>query len=307
MALLNLADGGRLSYESVGSGRPIVLLHGWGMRAGYFEAQAAALSSRYRIVAPDLRGHGGSSPLERDQGLPTLVGDVAELLRRLDLRDTLVVGWSMGAMVSWGLMERAEAGRVSALATIDMVPRLLNGDGWTFGLRDGTDAGVFSDVVQRMQTDWPAFTQVFVPRIVARGRLAERAALVERLIADAQDNDPVSMARLWLSMANQNFRERLTALDIPCLVAYGARSQLYSEEASRWLAGRLPNARSVRFEDSGHAPHLEEPEKFNRELAAFAEETSTAGRSIPERSGAKTPAEETPAANAPSAASTTRH
>ena len=278
MKILNLADGGLLKYESEGSGRPIVLLHGWGMRAEYFRQQIAAWSPRFQVVVPDLRGHGRSSHLEDGQGLPTLVDDVAELLVSLDLSGSLLVGWSMGAMVAWGVMQRKEAARVSGLVTIDMVPRLLNDENWKFGLREGKDASVFSTVTARMIADWPGFTRIFVPRIFAGGHRQECKALADRIVNETEKNDPESMARLWLSMAEQDFRSKLAQINTPTLVVHGARSQLYSKDASNWVVSHMPNARLIEFANSGHAPHLEEPDLFNQAIEKFADEIYSQSR-----------------------------
>ena len=271
MKILNLKDHELLKYESEGSGRPIVLLHGWGMQADFFREQIAALSPNFQVVVPDLRGHGQSSHLRNGQGLPTLVDDVAELLVSLDLSEALLVGWSMGAMVAWGVLQGKEASRISGLVTIDMVPRILNDENWKFGLREGKDASVFSTITARMIADWPGFTRVFVPRIFASGRRAECKALADRIINKTQENHPESMARLWLSMADQDFRRKLPEINTPTLVIHGALSQLYSEEASEWVAGQMPNARRVDFANSGHAPHLEEPDLFNHTIEKFAD------------------------------------
>lgn len=273
MNILELKDGGHLAYEDEGAGRPIVFLHGWGMQSTYFKAQIAALSPQFRVVVPDLRGHGQSSHLEDGQGLPTLVDDVAELLVHLDLSQALVVGWSMGAMVTWGLLQHKESARVSALVSIDMVPRILNDEAWTFGLRVGSDASVFSGVVKRMLADWPRFTRIFVPRIFAHESGAQQQALVDWMVAETEDNHPPSMAQLWMSIGDQDFRKDLVNLQLPTLIIFGRRSQLYRPEASEWLADNIANATRVGFANSGHAPHLEEPDLFNREIESFARQT----------------------------------
>lgn len=269
MPRLGLRDRGEMAYDDVGAGRPVVLLHGWGMRRDYFADQVRALAGNYRCIVPDLRGHGASTPLGEDHGLETLAADVGDLLSSLYLQDVTLVGWSMGAMVCWQLMHGPEARRVSALVSIDMVPRLLNDGDWRFGLRDGESVEVFNGAVESMRRHWGAFTRIFVPRIVAAGQEQRQRDLLRRIVADTSGNDPDSMARLWTSMARQDFRDRLADIRVPCLVTYGALSKLYRTEASDWLLQRLPHARGLRFEHSGHAPHLEEPDKFNEELCAF--------------------------------------
>lgn len=273
MKNLILKDGGLLKYEDQGSGRAILLLHGWGMQSEFFKEQIARLSPRFRVVVPDLRGHGQSSELQDGQGLSTLVDDVAELLVDLDLSQVIVIGWSMGAMISWSLLQRTEAARVSALVSIDMVPKLLNDPSWSFGLREGSNASVFSGVVSRMTADWPRFTKIFVPRIFARDRAVERKALVDWMVHETEHNHSQSMAQLWMSMADQDLRNDLANISLPTLVIYGELSQLYRSEASEWVADNMPNATRVGFANSGHAPHLEEPDLFNKEIESFARQT----------------------------------
>jgi pimeloyl-ACP methyl ester carboxylesterase len=244
------------------------------MQSAFFKEQIASLSPRFRVVVPDLRGHGHSSRLTAGQGLPTLVDDVAELLVSLDLTQAIVIGWSMGAMVSWSLAERKEAERLTGLVSIDMVPRLLNDESWAFGLHSGQDASAFSGMVERMLADWPRFTRIFVPRIFARGREAERQALVDWIVKETEENHAQSMAQLWLSIGDQDFRNNLANLQLPTLITYGALSQLYPAEASEWLANTIPNATRVGFANSGHAPHLEEPTLFNKEIESFASQTA---------------------------------
>lgn len=269
MPVLELRDGGILEYEDVGSGQPIVFLHGWSLCKEVFEPQRTVLSQQYRVIAPDLRGHGGSSRVARGEGIATLADDLIQLLVDRDLSEVILVGWSMGAMVAWESLQRPETDRVVGIVTIDMVPRLLNDESWKYGLQAGEDAGVFSKPIARMRADWPAFAREFVPKIVARDKAHERAAIIERTLRLVEGNDIDSMIRLWLSMADQDYRQQVTHLRLPSLIAYGQLSQLYSEEASVWLENNLPDSRRVGFADSGHSPHLEQPQTFNAAVQAF--------------------------------------
>jgi pimeloyl-ACP methyl ester carboxylesterase len=113
-----------------------------------------------------------------------------------------------------------------------------------------------------------------VPRIFARGREAERQALVDWIVKETEKNHAQSMAQLWLSIGDQDFRKDLAKLQLPTLVTYGALSQLYPADASEWLANTIPHATRVGFANSGHAPHLEEPELFNKEIESFASQTA---------------------------------
>lgn len=248
----------------------MLLLHGWGVAGACFDPLTQALSDAgWHVVIPDLRGHGASSPLPPDQGFDTLVEDLHQLLRALDLRQTVVVGWSMGALLSWALADSDPDRRLAGLCSIDMVPRLLNHADWHFGLRNGRDSSIYGEVARRMRENWPAFMRIFVPRVFARGGHARHHATCEQLIEMGKVNHPSSMAQLWLSMVEQDLCDALARIECPALVTYGEQSLLYAPAASEWVAEKLPKARLRAFAHSGHAPHLEEPEHFTRELLAF--------------------------------------
>ena len=102
------ADGGRLRRWEGGpvDGRPLVLLHGITLRSEVWRHQFRLVDEGYRVIAPDLRGHGGSEPGTRPLGLGGHADDLAELLVDLDLRSAVLVGHSMGGMTVAHLVER---------------------------------------------------------------------------------------------------------------------------------------------------------------------------------------------------------
>ena len=235
-----------------------------------FEAQLHALSVDFRVVAPDLPGHGASAPFPPGAEFGWLADSLADLIGELQLRDLCLVGWSLGAMVAWDLLRRHPGVPVNHLVTIDMVPRLLNDASWRYGLRTGSDHHAFDRNIRWMLDDWPGYTELFITRIFARGGEARQRGLLARARSVAALSDAPSMARIWAQMVEQDFRDDLASIRLPTVVATGALSQLYGKPASDWIVRRMPNARSLVFEASGHAPHLEEPEAFNRALADFA-------------------------------------
>ncbi|HNP36633.1 MAG TPA: alpha/beta hydrolase [Woeseiaceae bacterium] len=271
MLQLQLRDGAQLAYRDAGSGPALLLLHGWSMRKEAFAAQFQALDARFRVVAPDLRGHGASSKAVSGTDLKALADDVTELVLALDLTDIVVVGWSMGAIVAWTMLKGEAAARIRGIVVVDMVPRILSDPDWPYGLREGTDSSSYDPYIARMRQDWPAFTSEYIPGNVARGREQQRSALLARLYELVEHNDPESMAVLWRALAEVDLRNFVAQLDLPTLISYGERGQLYSSDAFAWLHDHITNSRRVSFADSGHAPHMEEPDKFNDVLAEFAD------------------------------------
>jgi pimeloyl-ACP methyl ester carboxylesterase len=274
MPELALQHSGRVVYDDIGDGPVLVCLHGWAMQAGLFAAQRE-LAGRFRVITPDLRGHGRSTPLPGGQGLALLARDLEALFVHLDLERVILHGWSMGAQVAWHLLGGRCAARVAGLLVEDMSPRITNDAEWQLGLADGYDERTSKRVLADMRADWIAFTDRFVPRIFAPGPTVPPAGLLDVARAAALAADPSSMQALWMSMTAADLRETIRHIALPVLIVHGGSSQLYPAATSRWLESRMPHAQRICFRHSGHAPHLEEPARFNQTITAFAERVET--------------------------------
>ena len=269
VAALELNGDGRLNFDDTGEGPAIVFLHGWSLGKEAFSLQARELSDRYRVIAPDMRGHGDSSPFGKDDDIGTLARDLEQLLVELDLSNTILVGWSMGALVAWEAAQGPEHGRIGGIVTIDMVPKVLNGGGWMYGLRAGTHLYDIDIDLRKMRGDWRAFTRAYVPKVFARDKADERDDLITSMIEQVRDNDVDSMMSLWIALVEADYIEAVQQLDIPTLITYGRHSQIYTGAAAQWMDEHIPNSRRIEFGDSGHAPHLEEPDRFNKGARRF--------------------------------------
>jgi pimeloyl-[acyl-carrier protein] methyl ester esterase len=254
----------------MGRGKPLVLIHGWGVNGALFEPQLSALASRYRVIVPDLPGHGTSGPVAEGAGLSVLSDAIAELLGHLELKQVCLVGWSLGAMVSWDLLQRHQPEAISRLVCIDMVPCLSNETDFPHGLIEPRGEDVFKKHAQLIKDLWPGYTDKMVPRIFRPDDSDHTRALISWAGRVARRNDPVSLGNVWQAMGKADLRSALAGISIPTLVIAGHHSQLYGAAAGQWVAERIAGAQLVIFEHSGHAPQLEEPERFNQLLAEFA-------------------------------------
>lgn len=262
--------------DDAGSGRPLLLVHGWGVHAGFFRHQRSALAGHFRVIAPDLRGHRRAYRPGELPTVPMLADDLRALAEALDLREALVVGWSMGALALWRALAEGLAPRVAGMVVIDMTPRVLNGPGWTLGLLGQPPAGPafagqLAAAIAAMRADWPGYCPRVARRIFAAGHDAERQALMDGCTAEIAGNDGATMASLWESLTAEDVRHLLPGITTPTLIAHGALSQLYGPATADYLEQTLPVASRLAFASSGHAPHLEEPEAFNRALVRFAD------------------------------------
>ena len=264
--------GRRLHVEAAGppsgGARPIVLLHGWACHAGYFAPQLEGLGDRFRLVAPDLRGHRFSHQPGDRPDIATLAGDVAALLALLPSGPApVLVGWSMGALVAFDLIGR-QGGEVAGLVVVDMTPRVVNDNDWQRGLLGGYGPAQAERAPELMRRDWPHWVETFLPTVFAAGR-APDTALRDWVAREMHACDADAMAALWRAITDADDRALLPSIKAPTLIVRGAESQLYGPDTAAWLKQAMPTAEIATVARAGHAPHLEQPEIFNRLLAEF--------------------------------------
>jgi len=281
MPSIDLKDGGTMSYLDEGQGAPILFLHGWGTNSSFYKDQVARFSKDFRVIAPDLRGHGNSSRLPDGQGLETLADDVFQLLEVLELENVTACGWSMGAMVLWILLfDFADCG-VSRVVVEDMSPKIQNDSDWNLGLT-GPAEEILPSEGHVFGRPWEQVCESFIPRIFASNGTGAGTCSATKAFSDGSYNphaiDPMaeaktcyphSMLQSWNSMVAQDFRVRLADLNVPTLIVYGEQSQLYRHDTSAWLEKTIRQSKRVAFSKSGHVPHLEEAEKYHHVVSHF--------------------------------------
>jgi pimeloyl-ACP methyl ester carboxylesterase len=259
------SDGAEIGYSDEGSGRPLVLLHGLMAHQGFFRAQHE-LASDFRLIGIDLRGHGSSAEVRTGLDVAQLADDVASLAAQLDLTGAIGIGWSLGASVFWRVLSGPEGGRFAGSVVVDMTPRVRNEGDW--------DLGLAPDVVEARTTairgDFSNFAVLAGHAIFAQPVADGKRELADWSSFEFARNDHHSIDAIWTSLLEEDFRPDLARIDQPTLVVHGAQSQLYGPGTADHLVRTLQNARAVRFERSGHAPHLEEPQLFNRLIREFA-------------------------------------
>lgn len=270
-AFITLRDGVRMAFSDTGQGPVILLVHGWAVNRDFFADLAQRLQSEFRVIAPDLRGHGLTPAGDGPLSIEKLAGDMAELIDALELDHVVALGWSMGASVLWNMIEARGTDGLAGLIIEDMSPRVLNDADWSLGMQRGLDAQMNRELKSDIRADWPAVASVFSPRMFARDYVIKDdiAGLLEQM----RENDSEAMASLWASMTEADFRPGLPSLSIPTCVMHGACSQTYSPETSRFLVNTMPRAERISFARSGHAPHLEEPDAFANAVAGFVHRT----------------------------------
>lgn len=264
-AMAQLAtDFGTLHYEDAGAGPPLVAVHGWAFASGAFADEAARLASTRRVLVPDLRGHGRSSP-GVPFGLAELAGDLAALAERLDLERAVLLGWSLGAQVALAALPRLRR-RLAGLVLVAPTPCFTLRQDWPHGL----PAQSVEVLAHRVRRDAVRAVARFREGAFAQGELDDAGRRrVASLHAALPAPDPAAALAGLDLLAREDLRAALPAVDLPVLVVHGDRDPICPVGAGRATAAAVPGARLVELPGAGHAPFLSRPDPFRGALDAF--------------------------------------
>lgn len=272
----------RWHVQIMGEGPMVLMLHGAGASTHSWRDLAPLLAHRFRIVMPDLPGHGFTDPIGRGRlSLKGFARAVAALLARLDCAPDYVIGHSAGAAV---LVQMQLDRAMEARAMIALNGALLPFDGL---------AGVFFPPMAKLM-----FLNPFTAPLLAHS--ADREA-VARLIAETGsrlDRRGLDLySRLMASPAHvdgtlammahwdlEGLSRRLARLDLPVLLAVGLNDGAVPPAHATRIAAQLANARIERLPGLGHLAHEEAPEMVARLICAFL--ASAAAKECSDEEGA---------------------
>ena len=261
-----------LYYEDHGSGRPVVLIHGWPLSGRSWEFQVPALvEAGYRVITYDRRGFGYSSQPWSGYDYDTFTADLDALLAELDLGDVTLVGFSMGGGEVARYVGTRGTDRVARAVFAGAVPPYLykaddNPDG---GLDDATikqfQDGVRSDRIGFLDQ----FTRMFfAPGGEGEPLISEPARLYHRDIAEFAS--PKGTLDCISAFSYTDFRSDLETFSIPTLVIHGDADGIVPIEVSgQRTAAAIDGAELVVVEGGPHGFNATHADEFNRGLLEF--------------------------------------
>ena len=169
---VDLRTGAQLYYEEQGSGPVLLLVHGMWASCRFFHKQFAGLSSGYRVIAPDLRGHGRSSMTPAGLTMPSLAIDLKAFIDHLGITSFVGVGWSMGAFILWEYFRLFGDQGFRGHVVVDQPPSDLKSSLIPDAL---LSVETFSGWQQRLMTDRNVFMAEVVPMMFAKPPAPEDA------------------------------------------------------------------------------------------------------------------------------------
>ena len=270
MPFIKATDGTELFYNDWGSGKPVVLIHGWPLNSEMWEYQAPVLAaSGYRVIAYDRRGFGKSSQPWSGYDYDTLAGDLNTLMEGLDLQGATLVGYSMGGGEVARYLSRFGAGRVGKAVLLSAVtPMMLK----TADNPDGADQSVFDKILDGLATDRPNFLATFGKQFFGAGLLnfTVTTEILEWALWMAMKGSPKATTDCVRAFSATDFRGDMRAFTMPTLIIHGTSDATVPIDISaRKAAQMIPGAQSLEYDGASHATFFVSKDKLNADLLAF--------------------------------------
>ena len=268
-------NGAGMATVDRGSGPPVLLVHGFPLDHSMWDAQIEALSSRFRVIAPDLRGFGpvgqppsaGLQSAQPGAAVPQLVtmdrfaDDLAALLDALGVGQRVVlVGLSMGGYVAFAFC-RKYAARLRGLILCD-----------TRAAADAPAAAAARhETADRVLREGPApLADAMLPKLLAPQTLAQRPEIVAAVRKVILASDRRGIAAALRGMAQRpDFTPLLPQITCPTLVLVGQEDGLSTPDSMQALSRKIPGSQFVIISNAGHLPPLERPAETTAAIEAF--------------------------------------
>ena len=247
-------------YQILGDGPSIVLLHPFPANHEFWLPVAQSLSTRYRLIMPDLRGHGDSDIGEGPATMAKHAADVARVMDDADVGRAPMVGVSIGG---YALFEfwRQQRGRVAALGLCNTKAPADSPEAQTGRLQAA------ADVIQR---GTEPFFQAMIPRLLGKTTRETRPDLVEGALEMMREMSPADVAAVQRGMAERpDSVDTLKTINVPMLLVTGDEDILTGVNEAELMHRHVAGSELRVFPKAGHYSPWEQPEAVGRLLRQF--------------------------------------
>jgi non-heme chloroperoxidase len=257
-------------YEDQGSGRPVVLIHGWPFDGRSWEPQLhPLLDAGYRVINYDRRGFGRSDRPSTGYDFDTLAGDLDRLLTELDLREVTLVGFSLGTGELARYMGRFGTDRLRSAVFIEsLAPSFVRSPDNPKGVDEAGVAGVQQAIVDDRFAWLDGLIGDFLNLDEYLGKRVSEQTVRALWNAGAEASPYATRAcvRTWLD----DYAADLPRIDVPTLILHGTADRILSVEGQgRRLHAALPDAHYVEIDGGPHVMCVTHADEINQELLAF--------------------------------------
>lgn len=264
MTLISI-NGNQLAYNDEGSGPPVILLHGYPFNRSMWKEQVALLRDNYRVVTPDLRGHGKSDTVPGPSTMSAMAQDVASLMDALDISEASMGGLSMGGYIVLAFY-RLFPNRVRSLILADTRAQADTEEG---------KQNRANQAEKVLAEGMAGIVDSMLPKMLAPDTVSKRPEVVKRIRDLMLQTKPEGAAAALRGMAmREDQTELLSQITLPALIVVGREDAVTPLQDSEKMHHEIDGSRLEIIENAGHVSNLEQPEQFNHALLSFLREVT---------------------------------
>lgn len=230
------------------------------------------LAKNYRVVTPDLRGHGHSSKILQGHTVAQYARDIRELVEHLSLRDITLVGWSLAGPVVLSYWKQFfQYSRLRAIGLVDITTAPLRPDGWnSHSLKNHNLEGMHATFASYLANPG-AFAASFTHKMFKNERATDSD--VEWIVRELGKTPPWIAIAVYSDYLMSDYTHVLPTITVPVAVFAGDsgifKSGIDQGRHLANLASQAPESAFFPYPEAGHMLFYEQPEKFNAELTGF--------------------------------------
>ena len=262
---MNVLTRNNVSVTGRADGRPMVFVHGFGCDQNMWRFVAPSFEDDFRVVLLDQVGAGGSDlsayDVDKYATLDGYADDLLEVCAELDLRDVVLVGHSVSAMIGM-LATLREPERFTSLVMIGPSPRYLDDVGYTGGFtREDIE-----ELLDSLDSNYLGWSTAMAPVIMGN---EDRPELAQELTSSFCRTDPEIAKRFARATFLSDNRADLPKVTTPTLVMQCSRDAIAPEVVGHFVHDRIPGSTFVQLDATGHCPNLSAPEETTRTIRDF--------------------------------------
>lgn len=256
-------NGIALAYDDKGTGLPLVFLHAFPLDRRMWAAQSEALSSRFRVVTIDLRGHGESDAPLWHHTLDQAAEDVRVLLDQLSIQQAVFVGLSMGGYILFAFY-RQYAARVTGLVLADTKAQADSPEG---------KQARFQMAQVAYTNGSSAIADIMVPKLLSPETIQSKPEIVRKVRTMIENTQTSGIVCDLMAMAERpDSLPILARITCPTQVVVGQSDVTTPPSDAKTMADNIPGARLTVIPGAGHLANLEQADRFTRIVGTFASE-----------------------------------
>jgi 3-oxoadipate enol-lactonase len=259
------SDDAEIFYEIRGTGPPVVLLHPFPCHHGFWYPLATALESRYRLILPDLRGHGDSEIGEGPALIQKHAKDVVRVLDAVGIGKATFIGCSIGGYILFEFWRNFRA-RVTSLALCNTRPQADTADARANRLKAAASV---------LEQGTEPFLESMIPKLMGRTTVTTRPDLVDGARAMMRKMSPEDINQVQRGMAERpDSTADLKSINVPTLIVIGEEDAFSTVADGEMMRQNIAGSQLKVIPKAGHYAPWEKPEAVGKILRQFLDDTA---------------------------------